>query len=57
MVAESCGERRMLELKRVYWTRHLMRLAMAVLIVWIIAAAVLTIRQRTQVCCRITAVP
>jgi HNH endonuclease len=34
--------RRMLELKRIYWTRHLMRLAMAVLIVWIFAAAILT---------------
>jgi hypothetical protein len=33
----------MLELKRIYWTRHLMRLAMAVLTVWIFAAAFLTV--------------
>lgn len=32
----------MFELKRIYWTRRLMRLAMAVLVVWILAAAILT---------------
>jgi hypothetical protein len=32
----------MFELKRIYWIRHLMRLAMAVLTVWIFAAAILT---------------
>jgi hypothetical protein len=31
----------MLELKRIYWTRQLLRLAMAALTVWIFAAAIL----------------
>lgn len=36
------GRDQSLELKRIYRTRHLMRLAVAVLIVWISAAAILT---------------
>jgi hypothetical protein len=31
----------MLELKRIYWTRQLLRLAMAALTVWIFAAVIL----------------
>ena len=34
------------ELKRIYWTRHLLRLAMAALVVWLFAAAILSLVER-----------
>ena len=37
----------MLELKRIYWTRQLLRLAMAALTVWIFAAAILSLVARS----------
>ncbi|KRE57751.1 HNH endonuclease [Arthrobacter sp. Soil736] len=37
----------MLELKRIYWTRQLLRLAMAALTVWIFAAAILSFVARS----------
>ncbi|BCW70008.1 HNH endonuclease signature motif containing protein [Arthrobacter sp. NicSoilB8] len=37
----------MLELKRIYWTRQLLRLAMAALTVWILAAAILSLVARS----------
>ena len=38
----------MLELKRIYWTRQLLRLAMAALTVWIFAAAILSLVARSR---------
>ena len=37
----------MLELKRIYWTRQLLRLAMAALTVWIFAGAILSLVTRS----------
>ena len=37
----------MLELKRIYWTRQLLRLAMAALTVWMFAAAILSLVARS----------
>ena len=37
----------MLELKRIYWTRQLLRLAMAALTVWIFAGAILSLVARS----------
>ena len=37
----------MLELKRIYWTRQLLRLGMAALTVWIFAAAILSLVARS----------
>jgi hypothetical protein len=37
----------MLELKRIYWTRQSLRLAMAALTIWIFAAAFFAVRSNT----------